>query len=228
MNNEQFRAFLRAANTWQGQELLAFTGASKAETTWRRWWKNPSHLLWWLDESGVVSKQQLVLLACGFVRYTPLADGGRTVWDIMYDERSITAVEVCERWANGQDVAKEEIVLAALEAQEAQATLYPLWKIQSAKAANWAAAAGRIAATSSLNDRLSTLVSWAAGAAAKAAGIQAGWEAAKKIVDNAGWQEAARVYARAETKWWKEVEGWQCQYIRDMIPDFIEKFDKEN
>ena len=46
------------------------------------------------------AERELRLFACWSVRNTPLADG-RTVWDLLADKRSQTAVEVAERYADG-------------------------------------------------------------------------------------------------------------------------------
>jgi hypothetical protein len=61
------------------------------------------------------------LFACWCVRNTPLI-GGRTVWDLLADSRSRTAVEVAERYANG-DVTKEELDAARVDAWTAAETI---------------------------------------------------------------------------------------------------------
>lgn len=58
-------------------------------------------VLWMADATTA-----LRLLACRFVRETPLADG-RRVWDLLSDARSRAAVEVAERYAVGQATEKE-------------------------------------------------------------------------------------------------------------------------
>ena len=90
-------------------------------------------------------------LACRFIRETPLADG-RTVWDLLTDQRSRRAVEVSERYADG--LATDVELTAALTAAQAAAQA-------AARAAAWAAA-------------------WdAAQAAARAAAWAAAWDAAQ-------------------------------------------------
>ena len=68
--------------------------------------------LWILTQPGVATDRDLRLFACRCVRETPLADG-RTVWDLLTDQRSRMAVEVSERFANGRASQGE---LAAAEA----------------------------------------------------------------------------------------------------------------
>ena len=73
----------------------------------------------------------LRLFACHCVRKTPIGDG-RTVWDLLTDERSRKAVEVSERFARGE-ATREELRDARTAAQSA----YP----DSAYAAAYHAAA---------------------------------------------------------------------------------------
>jgi hypothetical protein len=97
------------------------------------------------------------LFACRCVRETPLADG-RTVWDLLSDERSRTSVKVAERFAVG-DATKEEMEAARTTAMEAATEA----ATEAARTAAWAAA------------RAAT---WAAAwAAARAATWAAAWEA---------------------------------------------------
>jgi hypothetical protein len=57
-------------------------------------------LRWTATRPGVFSDSILRKLACRFIRETPLSDG-RRVWDLLKDERSRRAVEVAERYADG-------------------------------------------------------------------------------------------------------------------------------
>ena len=52
------------------------------------------------------AERELRLFACWSVRNTPLHDG-RTVWDLLTDKRSKTAVEVAEQYADGLATDKE-------------------------------------------------------------------------------------------------------------------------
>lgn len=62
----------------------------------------------WLHDNGLItlSDRDLRLFGCDCVRYTPLGDG-RVVWDLLTDERSRNAVEVAERFANGDATSKD-------------------------------------------------------------------------------------------------------------------------
>ena len=79
---------------------------------------------------GMMSENDRRLAACCFVRHTPIGDG-RTVWDLLTDERSKRAVEVAERFADGE--ASERELAAARDAASAAAR-------DAASAAAWAAA----------------------------------------------------------------------------------------
>jgi hypothetical protein len=95
--------------------------------------ENPEWMLWVLNSCDLINDRNNRLFACGCVRNTPLADG-RKVWDLLTDERSRTAVEVAERFADGNateeelDAARTAAWAAARAAGAAQAnqirTLY--------------------------------------------------------------------------------------------------------
>ncbi len=63
-------------------------------------------LLWTATRPGVFPDSALRKLVCRFVRETPLHDG-RTVWDLLTDERSRRVVEVAELYADGKATAQE-------------------------------------------------------------------------------------------------------------------------
>lgn len=113
--------------------------------------KRSDWLIWLDNRMNILTDSERRLLACWFVRNTPLADG-RKVWDLLTDERSRNAVEVAERHACG-DASDEELDAARDAARD--------WARDAARAAAWAAA-------------------WAAArAAARAAAWNAAWGAAR-------------------------------------------------
>lgn len=71
-------------------------------------------LAWTATRHGVFSEAILRKLACQFVRKTPVS-GGRTVWDLLTDERSRNAIKVAEAHADGK-VTDEELNSACAEA----------------------------------------------------------------------------------------------------------------
>ena len=108
---------------------------------------------------GMMSENDRRLAACCFVRRTPIGDG-RTVWDLLPDDRSRKAVEVAERFADGEATERE------LDAASAAA-----W--DAAWAAAWAAArdAAWAAAWAAARDAARDAAWAAAWAAARAAQI---------------------------------------------------------
>ena len=131
MTNENLVLWLRQhgacapALDWLGDRDLA--------TAWEDC-ESPGWMLWLCDHAGI-SDATMRMLACRFVRETPMGDG-RTVWDLLTDERSRTAVEVAERYARGEATAEE--LRSAWAAAEAAA-----W---AAAEAAWADAAAERAA----------------------------------------------------------------------------------
>jgi len=91
-------------------------------------------LLWAAIQPGVFSDTVVRKLACRFVRETPIGDG--TVWDLLEDERSRKAVEVAERYADGNATDAELFAAytAACAAADAAACI-------ATGSAAWAAAA---------------------------------------------------------------------------------------
>ena len=73
-------------------------------------------LIWILDKLEIRDDKKLSLFGCWCVRHTQLADG-RTVWDLLTDERSRKAVEVAEAFARGE--ATQEQLVAARDAARA-------------------------------------------------------------------------------------------------------------
>jgi hypothetical protein len=75
-------------------------------------------MIWALRKIDFKDDRKYRLYACACVRGTPLADG-RTLWDLLTDDRSRNAVEVAERYAEGK--ASEEERLEARKAADAHA-----------------------------------------------------------------------------------------------------------
>ena len=85
---------------------------------------HPDWVVWIATQKGVLTDKELRLFACWCVRQ---------VWDLLTDERSRTAVEVAERFANGEATAEE---LSAAET----AAWYAAWYVEEgAKWSKWAA-----------------------------------------------------------------------------------------
>lgn len=70
-------------------------------------------MLWLDDKMSLFTDSERRLMACAFVRRTPIGDG-RVVWDLLADERSRNAVVVAERYARGE--ATDEELFAARSA----------------------------------------------------------------------------------------------------------------
>lgn len=90
------------------------------------WWggsQRAGYMLWLLREIGYDDQLVLRLLAVRFARETQLIDG-RTVWDLLTDERSRQAVIVAARYANGEATGEElraAMISAAVAAWESVA-----------------------------------------------------------------------------------------------------------
>jgi hypothetical protein len=109
---------------WRGDRDLKATWHECERSDW----------LIWLLINFKCDDRTLRLIACAMVRRTPIGDG-RTVWDLLTDERSRNAVEVAERHANG--LATDEESAAARDAAWAAAWA-AAW--DAARDAAWAAA----------------------------------------------------------------------------------------
>ena len=135
----------------------------------------PNEDIVWAVTRLIECKRERVWLGAQFVRETPLHDG-RTVYDLLTDERSIAAIEVCEAYALGQ--ASDEELKAAEDAARAAAwdagtAAWAAWAAWAAGAAGaaWATARAdaRAAARAAAWDAWDAGAAWAAGAAAAAA-----------------------------------------------------------
>jgi len=78
-------------------------------------------LVWALKQTGDHFDNRIRLFLCYIIRNTPLPDG-RTVWDLLTDERSRNAIEVTERYANGAATVEELYAASATAASAAYAS----------------------------------------------------------------------------------------------------------
>lgn len=124
----------------------------------------PDWMLWLIDRFYIdVTPADLRRFACRCVRETPIGDG-RTVWDLLTDQRSRNAVEVAERYADGE-ATTEELAAARDSA----------WDAAQASARDFARNAAWSAAWSDAWD-----AEWdSALAAARDAAWSAAWDSAR-------------------------------------------------
>ena len=125
----------------------------------------PNEDIVWAVTRLIESKRERVWLGAQFVRKTPLHDG-RTVYDLLTDERSIAAIEVCEAYALGH--ASDEELEDAWDAAWAIADAARA----AAGAAAWAAAhaaAGYIAQADQGARDAARAAAWAAAGDTEAA-----------------------------------------------------------
>ena len=99
-----------------GTDLLAAIGACLDAREWTKqvanlreaWAKcqRSDWMVWALRTIGFKDDRKFRLYACGCARNTPLSDG-RALWDLLTDQRSRTAIEVAERFAEGKATDEE-------------------------------------------------------------------------------------------------------------------------
>jgi len=103
--------------------------------------KNCPQVEWlgWLDNKcNILTDKERRLLACWCVRNTPLADG-RKVWHLLADQRSRNAVEVAEKYANGE-ATDDELTAARDAAWDAWDARDAAWVARDAARVAWDAA----------------------------------------------------------------------------------------
>jgi len=147
---------------------------------------------------GMMSENDRRLAACCFVRRTPVG-GGRTVWDILTDDRSKKAVEVAERFADGE--ATERELADAWDAAGDAA-----WAAASSAASSAARAAARAAASVAASSAASS-AAWAAASAAAGAAASAAAGAAASAAARAAARDAA----------WAAARDAQIDILREML-----------
>jgi hypothetical protein len=144
-------------------------------------------LIWLLVEVKGIDKKQRIELGCKIIR---------TIWHLLTDDRSKTAIKVAERWCRGE--ANDEELREAAYAHAAYA-------YAAAHAADAAAAAYAYAAYAD-----------AAYAAAYAADVAYAADAAAYAYAAAYADYAAYAAAYAAKK---EQHAKQCKIVRDMYPN---------
>ena len=160
----------------------------------------PEWLLWVATSEGVLTDNQLRLLSCACIRKTPIGNG-KTVWDLLTDERSRNAVEVSERFTNGEATIGE---LAAARAAAQDAT----WTSSYAAARTAECAAARAATWTA-----SYAAAWTAECAAARAAACAAARADACAAARADARDAARDAAR----------DFQAKLLRETVPNpFLE------
>ncbi len=136
--------FLRQHNACRDGTKWALSISKDMADVWDAMLAQGKHdwLIWAATRHGVFTESILRKLACRFVRETPLVDG-RTVWDLLTNERSRKAVEVAEAYADGNatdgDLAEARQAAADAAYYAANAAYY------DANAAYYAARAARAA-----------------------------------------------------------------------------------
>jgi hypothetical protein len=130
-------------------------------------------LLWITDKTGRPDDRTLRIFAVWCARNTPLPDGRKT-GNLITDPRSLAALDVAERFANGQ-ASRDELDAARVAAWAAAWAAWDAARIAAWDAA-WAAGAAAWAAAWAAWD-----AAWAAGEAWDAARAAAGeaWDAAR-------------------------------------------------
>jgi len=155
-----------------------------------------SDWLLWLDtKMNILDDKERGLLAVHLVRTTPLPDG-RTVYDLLTDERSRNALVVAERFAKGRATSEE--LAAAEDAARAAA-----WAAEAAAGAAAGAEAAAVAAGAAAGD--AAVAAWTAAwtatwAARAAAGAAAGVHQAKYIQRKYGKRIIATLNAKYRIK----------------------------
>jgi hypothetical protein len=168
----------------------------KHETLAEAWEQchRPDWMLWVMDRIGYPrDDKNLRLFAVWCARKTPMHDG-RTTDALLTDPRSVAAIEVAERFANGNATEAE---LAAAEAAA--------WAAAWAAAEDAAAAAARAAAGAAAGDA-AWAAAWAAAEDAAGDAAEAAAEAAAAAAARAAAAAAARA-AAADGAWAAQADA---------------------
>jgi hypothetical protein len=168
--------FLRQHNACPAGARWALSISEDMADVWEAMIEQGKHewLRWTATRPGVFSDSILRKLACRFIRETPLSDG-RRVWDLLTDERSRKAVEVAERYADGNAMDGELQVAYNAADDAAYVTSYAAYAATYAARADARAAvraAARAAAYAAAHYAADAAAYAAARADAKAAQVQ--------------------------------------------------------
>jgi hypothetical protein len=145
-------------------------GWLKTVKTLREAWETCPRSNWMLYQlrgRGIVGDNEYRTFACVCVRGTPIGDG-RTVWDLLTDERSRKGVETMERYIKGE-ATKEELVAADAAAADAATAAADYDYAAYAAYADSASASASASAAYSASAAKYVFASQAAAAASQAA-----------------------------------------------------------
>lgn len=111
--------FIREHNACREGAKWALSISEDMSDVWDALVEQEKHewLLWTATRPVLFPDSVMRELACRFVRETPIG-AGRTVWDLLTDDRSRKAIEVAERYADGKAM-KKELADAAFAAYDA-------------------------------------------------------------------------------------------------------------
>ena len=163
----------------EGIEWAESTDCDSTSALWRREDMPHEYRIWVATREGVMSDKDLRLFACWCVRQ---------VWHLLEDDRSKNAVEVAERFANGE--ATEEELDAARDAARG-----------AARGAAWGAAMD--AAMDAARDAARGAARGAAWGAAMDAARGAAWDAAR----GAAWDAAMDAQSKKLQSYKVSFEG---------------------
>lgn len=182
--------------------------------TFAGWWggtQQSDYMLWILERIEYPDDCKIRLLSCRFIRETWVNDTC-TVWDLLTDDRSRSAVVAAEMYAKGW-ATDEELGSAEGAARDAarNAAARNAAAMAAARTVTGAAARAASAAVRVAERAVAQTAEWAARAAVSAAEWEA-WDGRAA----ACWTRAARVAARDAAT--KSALAQQADIIRDMIP----------
>ena len=209
----------------EGMKQLDLVGACSQAREWAKdvkdlktaWATCPRSdwMIWALHRIDFKDERKFRLCACQCVRETPLADG-RTLWDLLTDERSRNAVEVAERFAEGKATDDERSVAYAYAYADVatgylagDAATYTYFYAVAATAA-YASAATHAAATYAASAATYAAASADADAAAAAAG-------AADAAADAAYAAGAASYTAGAAAARKNARAWQANLLRQWI-----------